>query len=88
MEHPNAALVRELYKARAEKDHEAVRAVLSEDVVWHEPEVGGEHSGDLYGPGAVLEMLQQAAERTDGTFHLVPRGSRAGSSPTASPRSR
>ncbi len=57
MEHPNAALIRSLYDARARNDQNAVRCVLSGEVIWHEPDVGGEHTGDLRGPDAVLAMM-------------------------------
>lgn len=73
MDHPNAALIRNLYEARDRDDEGAVRSVLSEDVIWHEPDVGAEHTGDLHGPDAVLAMIRDARERTGGTFRLRPR---------------
>ena len=73
MEHQNAALIRRLYDARDRDDHDAVRSLLSGDVVWHEPDVGGEHTGDLHGPDAVLAMIRDARGRTGGTFSLRPR---------------
>lgn len=73
MEHPNVALVRTLYEARARGDLEAVRPILAEDIVWHEPDVGSEHTGDLLGPDAVLAMMREAQELTGGTFSLTPR---------------
>ena len=73
MEHPNAALIRRLYEARDRNDDDAIRSVLSEGVVWHEPDVGGEHTGDLHGPDAVLAMIRDARGRTGGTFRLRPR---------------
>lgn len=73
MEHPNAALVRRLYEARDRGDEGAIRAVLSDDVLWHEPDVGGEHTGDLRGPNAVLAMIRAASQRTGGTFRIRPR---------------
>ncbi|CAA9465518.1 MAG: hypothetical protein AVDCRST_MAG25-1479 [uncultured Rubrobacteraceae bacterium] len=73
MEHPNAALVRRLYEARGRNDEDAIRTILSGDVLWHEPDVGGEHTGDLSGPDAVLAMMRDARERTGGTFRLRPR---------------
>ena len=72
-EQPNAALVRRLYEARERNDEGTIRSVLSEDVVWHEPDVGGEHTGDLRGPDAVLDMIRSARERTGATFGLRPR---------------
>ena len=45
LEQPNAALVRRLYEARDRNDEDAIRSVLSENVLWHEPDAGGEHTG-------------------------------------------
>lgn len=73
MEHPNAALIRSLYEARDRHDEGAIRSVLSGGVIWHEPDVGGEHTGDLHGPEAVLAMMGDARSRTGGTFRLRPR---------------
>lgn len=73
MEHENIRLVRELYEARARDDFEAIRSMLAGDVVWHEPDLGTEHTGDLYGPEAVLEMIREAGSLTGGTFVLTPR---------------
>ena len=73
MEEPNAGLVRRLYEARDRRDLEAVRSMLADDVLWHEPDVGGEHTGDLRGPDAVLAMIREAGELTGGTFELRPR---------------
>ncbi len=72
VEHPKVALIRNLYEARDRNDEDAIRSVLSEDVVWHEPDVGGEHTGDLRGPDAVLAMSWDARGRTGGTFKLRP----------------
>ena len=57
MEHSNAALVRHLYNARARNDLDAVRSMLPAEIVWHEPDVDSEHTGDLHDPEAVLEMI-------------------------------
>jgi ketosteroid isomerase-like protein len=73
MNHDNARLVRELYEARGRGDLEAVRSMLADDVVWYEPDVGGEHDGDHRGPEEVLGMMRDASERTGGTFRLVAR---------------
>ena len=70
---PNVELVRRLYEARDRGDLAAVRSMLADTVVWHEPDVGGEHTGDLRGPDAVLAMIREAGELTGGTFRLVPR---------------
>ena len=73
MEHPNAALIRKLYEARDRHNEDAIRSLLSEGVIWHEPDVGGEHTGDLHGPDAVLAMMGDARRRTGATFRLRPR---------------
>lgn len=72
VEHLNVALIRNLYEARDRNDEDAFRSVLSEGVVWHEPDVGGEHTGDLRSPDAVLAMIRDARGRTGGTFKLRP----------------
>jgi ketosteroid isomerase-like protein len=71
-EHPNVGLIPELYEARARNDTAAIRSILDENVVWHEPELETEHTGDLRGPEAVLAMIEEARRITDGTFSLVP----------------
>lgn len=73
MESENARLVRELYEARAGGDFDAIRSILADDVVWHEPDLGTEHTGDLRGTEAVLEMIREAGDLTGGTFTLTPR---------------
>lgn len=73
MDHTNEQLVRELYDARDRGDLEAVRSLLAEDVVWHEPDLDNPHTGDLHGPDAVLGMIREAQRLTNGTFSLVPR---------------
>jgi ketosteroid isomerase-like protein len=71
-EHPSVGLIRELYEARARNDVAAIRSILDENVVWHEPELEAEHTGDLRGSEAVLAMIGEARRITDGTFSLVP----------------
>ena len=71
-ERRNIELIRELYEARARNDIAAIRSVLDENVVWHEPELETEHTGDLRGSEAVLAMIEEARRITDGTFSLVP----------------
>lgn len=73
MESENAGLVRELYEARARDDLDAIRSILADEVVWREPDVGAEHTGDLRGAEAVLEMIREAQSLTGGTFVLTPR---------------
>lgn len=73
MEHENARLVREFYEARASDDFDTILSILAEDVVWREPDVGSEHTGDLHSAEAVLAMIREAQSLTSGTFFLTPR---------------
>ncbi len=72
MEHENARLVREFYEARASDDFDTILSILAEDVVWREPDVGSEHTGDLHSAEAVLAMIREAQSLTGGTFVLTP----------------
>lgn len=65
--------MREFYEARALDDFESIRSILSDDVVWREPDVGSEHTGDLHGAEAVLAMIREAQSLAEGTFGLAPR---------------
>lgn len=63
--------IRELYDARSRRDWNAVRALLADDIVWHEP--GEErYSGDYRGRDEVIRLLEKLVEVTEGTFQLVP----------------
>ena len=51
----------------AKGDLEAIRELMADEVVWHEPgrsPVGGDYKG----PGGVLELLQKLRDRSDSTF--------------------
>ena len=68
--HPNALLLRRFYEARARGDRDAVRAILHEDVVWHDP-YPPPHGGDLRGRDAVFrDVFDKAGELTGGTTRL------------------
>jgi ketosteroid isomerase-like protein len=68
---PKEQAVRELYDARARRDWNAVRALLADEIVWHEP--GEEdYSGDYHGPNEVVALLEKLVAITEGTFQLVP----------------
>lgn len=70
MGHPNVTLVREFYEARASNDHGAVRALLADDVAWHDP-YPPPHGGDLVGADAVFrDIFDKAGELTGGTTRL------------------
>lgn len=66
-----ADVVRAFYEARARHDHEALRPLVTEDVVFHEP--GDEsYSGDYVGPHALIQHLDRLLAQTEGTFTLQP----------------
>ena len=74
-EHPNAAKVRQAYDAFAKGDLEAVKARLTDDVVWH---IGGNTviSGDYKGADEVMGFFGRLMQETGGSFkveleHLV-----------------
>lgn len=55
--HPNEALVRRLYEARARNADSEIRAILAPDVVWHEPPNYGGFAGDHAGVEAVFREV-------------------------------
>ncbi len=70
MEHPNIELIRKFYDARARGDRETLRAILDEDVAWHDP-YPPPHGGDLSGAEAVFrEIFDKASELTGGTTRM------------------
>ena len=64
-------VIRGLYDARARRDWDAVDALLTDEVRWHEPG-DGDHSGHTRGREEVLSLLRRYVEVTDGTFQLEP----------------
>jgi ketosteroid isomerase-like protein len=64
-------VIRELYDARARRDWGAVRALLADEVGWHESGEE-EHSGDFRGREEVTALLQKFVEVTEGSFQLEP----------------
>jgi uncharacterized protein len=67
----NERVIRELYDARARRDWNAVRRLLADEIVWHEP--GQEdYSGDYRGREDVVDLLEKLVAVTEGTFQLVP----------------
>lgn len=56
MPHPHEDLIRRLYEARAGKDRAAVRALLTDDIRWHDP-YPAPFGGDFEGAEAVMEFL-------------------------------
>ncbi|MGI8649484.1 MAG: nuclear transport factor 2 family protein [Rubrobacter sp.] len=72
-EEAKVALIEAFYEARANGDMKSVRSFLAEGVIWHEPDVGSEHTGDLVGADAVAGMISAAQKKTAGTFSLTPK---------------
>lgn len=70
MEQDNAAVIGRFYDARARDDLAAVRSMLADGVLWREPRLDSEHTGDLRGAEAVLGMIREARRLTEGTFEL------------------
>jgi ketosteroid isomerase-like protein len=72
MTHPNATLVLRFYEARTRNDRAAIRAILAEDVAWHDP-YPPPHGGDLRGVVAVFrDIFDRAGKLTGGSTELVP----------------
>lgn len=70
MEHPHVNLIRRFYDARARGDRETMRAILDEDVAWHDP-YPPPHGGDLRGAEAVFrDIFDRAGELTGGTTRM------------------
>lgn len=70
MEHPNAALIRRLYQARAENDRAAIRALVAPDVAWFDP-YPPPYGGTLRGLEAVChQIFDQTSEFTRGSTRL------------------
>jgi ketosteroid isomerase-like protein len=71
---PKEQLVRNFYAARAHRDWPGVRALLAEDVVWHELGPEQDYSGDHHGRDTVGALLEDLLAQTGGTFSLEPTG--------------
>jgi ketosteroid isomerase-like protein len=69
MTHPNEALVRRWYDARARGDLAEVRELLASDLRWHDP-YPEPYGGDLVGADAVIDQVFGAAQETGATFRL------------------
>lgn len=68
--HPNEALLRREYEARAARDDRALAEVFAKNVVWHVPgrsAIGGEYRGITQ----VMEYLRRRQELAGGTFHIT-----------------
>jgi len=68
-DHPNVGAMRRSYEAFASGDLDALRALWTDDVVFHVTGVG-DLDGDYVGPDAVLGFLGRLAAETEGSFRL------------------
>jgi ketosteroid isomerase-like protein len=66
-------IVRDFYAARKRRDWDAVRALLTPDVVWRESDGNLDYSGAHHGRDTVAALLAKFVEITGGTFALEPR---------------
>jgi len=68
--HPNEALLRREYEARAARDDRALTKVLADDVVWHVP---GKNAiaGEYPGVDRVMEYVRRRRELVDGAFEIT-----------------
>lgn len=67
-EHPNAALVRDLYQAFRMKNGAALTALIAKEAVRHVPGATP-ISGDHRGRTAIFEYFRKMGELSAGTFH-------------------
>ncbi len=67
-EHPNATVVRELYRAFEERDAATLGRLIREDAQWHVPG-GSSLSGEYRGRGAIFAYFGKLAQLSGGTFH-------------------
>jgi ketosteroid isomerase-like protein len=68
---PKEQAIRRVAAARRRGDFDAVRALLADDIVWHEPGAA-DYSGDHRGGDVVVALMKKLAEITDRTFVLEP----------------
>jgi ketosteroid isomerase-like protein len=65
--HRNEKLVRDLHDARGRGDRDAIRAILSPDIVWHDP-YPAPHGGDFHGIDDWFKNFYDANDpRSEGT---------------------
>lgn len=60
-DHPNAQLVRELFRAFADRDAEAMASTFADDVIWHAPGTN-RFGGRFDGRAAAMERLARMRE--------------------------
>ena len=66
-------IVRDFYAARERRDWDAVRELLTPDVIWREKDGDLDYSGDHHSRDTVASLLAKFVEITGGTFSLEPR---------------
>lgn len=69
-DHPNAVMVRDLFRAFREADLAAIQSTIPEDAVWSFPGRSGKLAGRHEGRDAILAFLMNVGALTGGTFHL------------------
>jgi uncharacterized protein len=69
-EHPNALMVRDLFRAFRESDLAAIERVLAEHAVWQFPGRRSHIAGRHEGRAGILSFLMNVMSLTGGTFHL------------------
>jgi ketosteroid isomerase-like protein len=69
-EHPNADIVRRLFRAFDERDVPTVQALIAEDAVWTFPGARGQLAGEHRGREAIAAFLGKVIVLTSGTFHM------------------
>lgn len=69
-EHPNAVLVRDLFRAFREADLATIERSIPEHAVWEFPGRRGKIVGRHEGRAAILGFLMNVTGLTEGSFHL------------------
>jgi ketosteroid isomerase-like protein len=69
-EHPNAVMVRDLFRAFRESDLAAIERGIPENAVWEFPGRHGRLAGRHEGRAGILAFLMQVQAASEGSFHL------------------
>lgn len=69
-EHPNATLLRRLFKAFAERDVATVQSIIADDAVWRFRGSRGALAGEYHGREEIAHFLGSVPSLTGGTFHI------------------
>ena len=69
IDHPNSFLVHQILQAVTSGDTETLRALWSDDIVWHVKGPSPWH-GELRGPEAIFEFLAQLGEVGANGYHI------------------